>query len=464
MTNVVPRGSSSGRRMPVDRSTLIVWTVWVAMTAVALATLYRYGRNIPLAEDWQLVMPFTGHEPDILRWLWSQNNEHRVPVPRLIMLLLLWLSNGDFRSGMLFDILSLSMLAAAMMRTASLVRGKSSVSDAFFPLALLHLGHWENLFWTWQLSFVVSIELAALVLLVLVRRPALDTTLSFWTVTVALLLLPLCGATGLIFVPAFGAWTIWCVWSGRSHIKPVATWRRVGTLALVGAVALVYFVGYQRPDWNPPNPGLRASLQTALQFLALGWGPAVIGYWWSAVATTVILLGATGACLLLRLWHHRRERPFELGALTIVMSNSLLFTLLMGYGRAGQIQIDGKWPLRYVLLSALTLCAVYFVWLRCGTPHTRRAVPAVLALVVAVLVVPNASNGWRFFGEWYDAGMTSLEADIASGQPVETLAERHQVFLVHWLEPARVAEQIEMLKARGVSAFADPSQHRTSDR
>lgn len=433
---------------------VVIWGIWAAMTAVALVTMYRYGRNIPLAEDWQLIAPFTGHQPDFWRWLWSQNNEHRVPVPRLIMLALLWLSNGDFRSGMLFDILSLSALAATMMRTARVVRGHSSVSDVFFPLALLHIGHWENLFWTWQLSFVVSIELAAIVLLVFVRTPALDTSPAFWTVFASLLLLPLCGATGLIFVPACGAWTAWCVWTARHSVSRRTTQRRLAALALAGATAVVYFIGYEPPPWNPPNPGLTTSLRTALQFLALGWGPAVIGYWRTSVAATVLLLGATAVWLLYLLWQRRRERPIELGALTILMGNSLLFTLLMGYGRAGQIELDGRWPLRYAMLSALTLCGVYFTWLRCGTSRARQVVPLALALMTALLVVPNARAGWTFFGEWYDAGMVSLEADIAAGTSTQALAERHQLFLVHWLTPGTVAEEIAMLKARGASAFA----------
>lgn len=457
MTEAATRHTGVSRRVSEGASRAIVWAVLAVMTAVALFVCARYGRNIPLAEDWQLIAPFTGHQPDFLGWLWSQNNEHRVPLPRLIMLALLWLSNGDFRSGMLFDILSLALLSAAMMHTARTVRGHSSISDAFFPLALLHVGHWENLFWTWQLSFVVSIELAAIVMLVFVRRPALDTAASFWTVFAALLLLPLCGATGLIFVPACGSWTLWAVWARRSTAASRTVSLRVAALSLVGVVALVYFVGYERPPWNPPNPGLKASARTALQFLALGWGPAVIGYWRTAVAATVLLFGATGAWLLHRQWTVRREHAPEFGALLVLMANSVLFTVLMGYGRAAQIQLDGKWPLRYPLLSALTLCAIYFAWLRCGTARTRRMVPLALALVAALLVVPNARAGWQLFGAWYDEGMTNIEADIAAGASPQTLAERHQPFLIRWLTPSTVAAQIEMLQARGASGFSHAS-------
>ncbi len=50
---------------PVARSDrgarVFVWSVWLIMMLFALACIAKYGRNIPLAEDWQLVAPLTGH-------------------------------------------------------------------------------------------------------------------------------------------------------------------------------------------------------------------------------------------------------------------------------------------------------------------------------------------------------------------------------------------------------------------
>ncbi|HEX5963434.1 MAG TPA: hypothetical protein VFY42_06895, partial [Gemmatimonadales bacterium] len=63
-----------------------VWLTWAVTLATLLVSIARDGRNIPFEEDWFMVAPMTGHEPDLPRWLWSQNSEHRLPLPRLINL------------------------------------------------------------------------------------------------------------------------------------------------------------------------------------------------------------------------------------------------------------------------------------------------------------------------------------------------------------------------------------------
>src|SRR3990172_4597303 len=132
----------------------LVWLVWALTLASILVSIARDGRNIPFEEDWLMVAPMTGHEPDLPRWLWSQNSEHRLPFPRLVNLVLLR-ATGDFRSTMVFDTLALGAVAAAMILVARSLRdGRTSVADAFFPLLLLHLGNWDNLVWGWQIQFV----------------------------------------------------------------------------------------------------------------------------------------------------------------------------------------------------------------------------------------------------------------------------------------------------------------------
>jgi hypothetical protein len=102
---------------------VFVWSVWLVMMLVALACIAKYGRNIPLAEDWLLVAPLTGNEPDLTSWLWAQNNEHRVPLPRLILLALLKITNGDFRAGMFFNVITLGVIAFATIQVARHLRG-----------------------------------------------------------------------------------------------------------------------------------------------------------------------------------------------------------------------------------------------------------------------------------------------------------------------------------------------------
>lgn len=49
------------------RKTMIfVWMAWFVMLLAALACVAQYGKDIPLCEDWFLVAPLTGNEPDLM--------------------------------------------------------------------------------------------------------------------------------------------------------------------------------------------------------------------------------------------------------------------------------------------------------------------------------------------------------------------------------------------------------------
>ncbi len=54
------------------------------MLAAALAFVANYGNNVPSWDDWDMNPDADGQQPVTTTWLWSQHNEHRIPVPRLI--------------------------------------------------------------------------------------------------------------------------------------------------------------------------------------------------------------------------------------------------------------------------------------------------------------------------------------------------------------------------------------------
>ena len=62
----------------------VAWTAWVAMLASALLYVHAFGSNVPSWDDWDMVPTLTHVQPVTAEWLWSQHNEHRVPLPRLL--------------------------------------------------------------------------------------------------------------------------------------------------------------------------------------------------------------------------------------------------------------------------------------------------------------------------------------------------------------------------------------------
>ena len=459
---------------PVARSDrgarVFVWSVWLIMMLFALVCIAKYGRNIPLAEDWQLVAPLTGNEPNLVSWLWSQNNEHRVPLPRLILLVLLKVTNGDFRVGMFFNVITLGVLASLMILVARHLRGdRTDYADAFFPIALLHMGNWENLVWSWQVGFVLPTAIICGVLLVMIAHPTLTTPGAAVFTGVSLVLLPLCGGNGLLFVPFLGLWLSYCGVLQWYAVKTNGGQRwtsgfLLGSAAIALCIIGLYFVGYQRPDWNPPSPGVGASLQTGAKFLALGFGPVAAKSWkLSIFVAFAVLVPSLGMAVRGVLRHKGLERHRALGVL-LFFCMLAVFALAMGWGRSGLVPTAGM-PMRYVLLSVPTLCTAFFVWELYGSRRFRTLVQRGLLLGVCLLIPFNTMAGfqWR---DWYLGGMNAVEQDLLGGTRRSLIAKRHREFLIHWWHEAKLAAHMQMLHDAGSGPFAkireNPANPKTS--
>ncbi len=433
--------------------------VWLAMSAIAIVMLLAKARNIPITEDWLLVPPLTGNEDNIWGWLWEQNNEHRVPFPRLILLSILWLAGGDFRAGMVFNIITLSALAFIFMRVARDIRGNQThYVDALFPVAILHLGHWENLFWSWQLSFVVSVILALIILIVLLTDRIL-TLGGAITAALSLMLLPLCGGTGLLFVPPL---TIWFIALPilprlrktellRSQLWPARILLASATITIF--LVLFYLLDYETPSWTPPNPGIQSSIAATLQFMAMALGPAARSAW-TPFVVAVLLIILSAALVLARAIPKLDavEQRRALG-LTAFLASILLFSLAMGWGRAAVIVIYGSWPIRYVLLAVPILILSFFIWELYAPRSLHNAVQLTLFIGMCLLIPANTQHG-LWWDDWYSQGAYALESDIQSGSTLSQLAEHHNEFLFHSISPAQLADYMRMLHEAQLGSFA----------
>jgi hypothetical protein len=431
------------------------------MLAIVLGHFFHYARDLPLAEDWNLVAALTGNEPNLGGWLWSQNNEHRLPLPRLVMLALLRATDGDFRSGMILNIALVALLAAAMIEAARRVRGgRTRYTDAFFPILLLHVGDWQNLLWSWQLSFVLSVVIVCVALLAIVLRPGLDAPGPAAATGAALILAPLTGGTGLLFLPPLMLWAGWRGWrlarAGESPLQRQAGAILIGAVVLTLTIIAIYLVGYRRPDWVPENPGLWKSLITAVQFQTFGLGPAVRTAWsfWIPVALLVLLAATVRVIRLLRPQIGTvAGRGVRAWGLLAGLASVAGFAAGMGWGRAAVISVYNGWPDRYVLLAAPAFCLAYFAWELPGREWAGRLGRGVLFGLVILLLPLNTVFG-REYGHWYVTGMDRVIRDIRSGIPRDDLASRHLKFLIHWWDPPKLAANMQMLHDQGIGPLA----------
>lgn len=426
-----------------SRQGWFVWAAWSALLIALLVCIARYGRNIPLAEDWYLVAPYTGQEPDVLQWIWAQNNEHRLPLQRILLLGLLHLTGGDFRAGMYASALLMAAMSGALILTAAAARGGIvRWTDVFFPVLLLNLGHWENYVFGWQLQFTASIALMLALLIAIVRSRSLGRAGWLAIGGVALMLLPLSGANGLIVALALAPWALFAGF--RAPGDASSRFARIAAPASITLVGL-YFVGYDSPDWTPANPGVVETLKTAAKIAAMGLMPAATFNWKLFVALALPALAVSALPLLRAAWRAwlgsaAEERERVLGMLCYGAGMVGLIAAI-GYGRAGYG--TGATPYRYALLVAPIFCLAYFVWQLYG-PRLASRVQAMFA-VIPLLCLPwnvHAGFDWR---DWYVNGMELVERDIAAGRSAGQIAADHRAFLLHWNQ-ALLADRIRMLE------------------
>jgi hypothetical protein len=454
VTAAVPT-TRAPRADAIDR--LVVWGALVVHVLAVLAVIAHYGRNVPIAEDWLLVPPLTGNEPDVLQWLWAPNAEHRVPLPKLLYLLTLKLAGGDFRSGMLLNTALMTAMTAACVVAARRIRGRLRWQDVFFPLAILHLGNLPNLAWGWQIQYVSAAVLSVAPLLVIVVHGARPTTRAAAFAAVSVALLPLTGANGLVFAVALGPWYLaTAVLQARDRAAPGARIRAAllgGGLAVGAVASLVYLLQYERPSFLPPNPGLEKTVITSLKFAAMSAGAGALRH--RLVAALLLTPVVVGACLLLvrtarRALAARDPELWRAGGLACFFFGCLVVIALMGWGRAAWVPLYGM-PPRYTLLGVPLLLAAYYAWELYAT-RLRRAAQALLVATLAVLMPGNIEAG-LFFSEWHATEIDKALADVRAGVPREELARRHLVVLLHWDEPS-LRERIGMLRDAGIGPFA----------
>src|SRR5262245_27674593 len=257
--------------------------VWAILSLAALAFVATIGANAPYADEWEFVPVLLGHEPQ-LPWLWAQHNEHRLPLPRAIYLVLFKLTH-DFRAGMVLQVAMLSALALALMRLAAKLRGGPHWADTFFPVSLLHVGHWENFVMGYQICFALFAVLTSSLAVVALRITRENAFRCGVLAGVLLALLALTGSSGLAAVPPVAAWLVFVafnVW--RSGSK-----RNGAILFLLAVLPLVYlggyFIGYHRPEHHPvPSSDPLAVLRVAGEVLSMSLGYGVYNVWWAVFA------------------------------------------------------------------------------------------------------------------------------------------------------------------------------------
>ena len=434
---------------------LFVWVAWTAALLAALRLSYS-GRKYPFTDDWSLVPYLTGEWPVTLSWLWAQWGAHRIPAVKLVFLSLYnGLTGYDFRNGVIFNVVALAALAAAMILTARRLRGRTAYSDAFFPLALLQWGL-TAIWWSFSVHYVSWMIVTTSFLLIIIRCEGQVNVRCALLGSVCLLLLPMLGTIGVVLVPSLAAWLLllsaleWRTENGNRRGAVLAALGGAGSLGL----ALAYLVGLNL-DSGYRAADLTAALRYAVKFLSAAFVHAFSGFRrapWQLIMPCLILASLGGLYRVMRTGGSERRRGIGLLLFLAAMGS---LALAVGVGRGAREWEAGVLD-HYGILAAPLLIWVYFIWsLYYGSQPVGRFVQ--MSLLVMMCVVYTLNVGVEPFQMRIQYAQQRFEEDVRAGMPAELLAERHrELFWWHVnIEEgkAQVAEGMKMLRKAGAAPF-----------
>jgi hypothetical protein len=190
-----------------SRTRLALHALWAALTIAALGFVLILGSNCPNADEWDFVPALLNREP-LGPWLWAQHNEHRLPLPRLVYYTLFQFTH-DFRGGAVLQVMLLSGTSLGLMILAARFRGQPHWVDAFFPVSLVHAGHWENLLIGYNLCFAFILVLETAIGVIALRTTRETAFRSGCRAGFLAMLLCLCGGGGVVTAMPVAAWLVY---------------------------------------------------------------------------------------------------------------------------------------------------------------------------------------------------------------------------------------------------------------
>jgi hypothetical protein len=445
-------GTASLTRVPAWAAPAIVWGVWALMLAASLAFVAKYAHNIPFGDDWWLIVPFVvGEKPISLGVLWEQEFEHRYPLTRLVALNLVKFT-GDFRAPTVFVTLALAGLSFAMIRVAREMRGRTSVTDAFFPLALLMWGFPTLLVWGWgHLAYLVPTLVATPLLLIAARRGTRLTPGTAMLAGACLALLPLSSAAGMVYLPLISIWLAYSAllsWrspgpSGKASGAIILCWLMAAAL-----ISLLYFRGFDRTGarvYSPPSPGAAEAFVNGLAVASSSFGEAARRTWPLSGLAMLLLIALSAGSLIVVAWRDEQgpDRPRALALLCFLGASGML-ALALGWGRPDH-------TFDYPTLIFPLLCCIYFSWLLHGSGRAGRLARTALVACMGLAVLINMPGRLRAARERH-AARDAFEKDLRRGMPPYRLAYRH--LNAHGISEVReLKRHLEELRRAGFGPF-----------
>ena len=229
---------------------IFVWVLLGFLFALHLNFVVRHSFPVPYWDESAYIPYVVGVQPVTPGWLWSQANEHRIPLPRLLYIAVARASGLDARVMNSATVLLLGITACVIVVGLRRLQGRTTYAHAFIPLLLLNPAHYSNTTWPLQIGFVLPSCLTCYAILVLAARG--EGMGRYLPLGPAALLTSMCGAQGLVLPLALSPMLFWiAVRDFRAGA------RRRGFVPLLCAVAICLYTGIYFIQLDRVTPVMR---------------------------------------------------------------------------------------------------------------------------------------------------------------------------------------------------------------
>jgi hypothetical protein len=427
---------------------VLLSVVAIAPALIALGYVLVNGVSVPYWDEWdeavrQLLLFKRGALP--ISSLFSQHNEHRIPITRLVMLLLDSWSGFDLRVEMLVSWVALAGIFALVSR--ELVRNSADRLRAIAAIApvgwvIFSLRQSENLLWGFQIGMTLSV-LGVVGAIVLLDARQMTTS-------------RLASAAACAFVASFSFFSGLLVWPvGAIQLLCARQRRRRWHLFLWCVLALitfvVYFADYHKPGHHPPLTGFLRKPEAAIMYALVSVGQSMATDVNGAFGFGALLLAGQLVALAHLLWGARQREISPIGTSLMLFALATTGSLVVGRSPMG---IEQALSSRYATITGLGVVGLYLFCLECARarrPGSVAAVGAVVALI-GVGAVSTLRTGFR-------EGRVLASARRELAYILKTHAWQNDATLAKLYPlPANIRPLIQELQIRRWSVFSSQNE------
>lgn len=175
----------------------------ILLLVIFFLLLYPNLKTFPYSDDWSYLSYLSNNDLFNIDYLFSQHNDHRIPLQKILHLMLLKFSGGDFRVliGLnAFTVFFISLIWISIYKFFN----DNCVIETIFPLVAFSYG-FNSVNWGFSFQFVSSVFFASLCLLLWLHY--LDSKKKVLvSVFISLIALSLSGGNGLILSTILGCY------------------------------------------------------------------------------------------------------------------------------------------------------------------------------------------------------------------------------------------------------------------